>query len=482
MAVSQDFHQRWGALLDRVHACKTEKALEEEVILPLLILLGYDQSEIIQQAPFGKKRVDFLVKAQQTAPYCHYLIIEAKAPKQSTAHNSWQLRQYLRDSGSILGLLTNGNQFRLFYNDGETVHALWSFDRDQLRQDYRVLGSLLWRRNCDRVLGAFGASHRRVHHQLIRAIAQLSNDSQVLSLLPMQPSSTPDDPSRNAMIITVFNNKGGVGKTTLTVNLAAALSQLGKRVLLIDIDAQANLTTGLGIDPLEDVEKPGRKDITHLLTEPRLALNEVVMKKRWGNVVLDIVPAHIRLSYMENQLIQIVDSDRILAKKLKNHGYDFVFIDPPPSFGKVNRISLMASGGVLVPTQLSPYPIRALEFVLSQVEEVGQFRETSLPVVGIAVSMHDRQSRAFNLSMVEELYGRLNQLPGGSQISMFSEASWVPRLNVISKSQSEGCPLFALDSVDGVSAQDRTAAENALLSFEVLAKELLQKVEVSAGS
>jgi len=77
---------------------------------------------------------------------------------------------------------------------------------------------------------------------------------------------------------------------------------------------------------------------------------------------------------MENQLIQLVDSDRVLAKKLKKHDYDFVFIDPPPSFGKVNRIALMASAGVLIPTQLSPYPIRALKFVLSQVEVVSQFR------------------------------------------------------------------------------------------------------------
>jgi len=278
----------------------------------------------------------------------------------------------------------------------------------------------------------------------------------------------------------VFNNKGGVGKTTLTINLAAALAQKGKRVLLIDIDAQANLTTGLGIDPLEDVEKVGRKDITHLLTEPRLVLDDVIVKKRWGNVILDVVPSHIRLSNMENQLIQIVDSDRILAKKLKSHDYDFVFIDPPPSFGKVNRISLMASAGVLVPTQLSPYPIRALEFVLGQVEEVGQFRETPLPIVGIAVSMHDRTSRAFNLSMVEELYGRLNKLPGGNQVQLFSEATWVPRLNIVSKSQSEGCPLFAFETLDGLTAQDRTAAENALAAFESLAQELLQKVETAA--
>lgn len=487
MGTLDDFQQQWMVLLDRVDDCTSEKALEDQVLLPLLELLGYKSQDLVQQAPFGKRRVDFLVKVQKTAPYCHYLIIEAKAPSKSIAHTSWQLRHYLRDSGTVLGLLTNGHHFKLFYNDGEAIHALWTFSRDQLYKDYRLLGSLLWRRNCDRVMDVFWNSHRQVHRRLVKAIAQLSDEPDVLHLLSAgQPLSQlpklPTDPPQKSMIITVFNNKGGVGKTTLTINLAAALSHLGKRVLLIDIDAQANLTTGLGIDPLEDVEKLGRQDITHLLTNPRVTAESVTLQKRWGDVVLDIIPAHIRLSNMENQLIQLLDSDRILEKKLRNHGYDFVLIDPPPSFGKVNRISLMASAGVLVPTQLSPYPIRALEYVLTQVEEVGQFRETPLPIVGIAVSMYDRSSRTFNRTMVEELHERLNHIPGGDQVSMFSEESWVPRLNVISKSQDNGCPLFALDYMDKLNSSDRTSVENAMASFDVLARELLQKVGVSATS
>lgn len=474
------FHEPWTTLLKQVDGCESEKDLENKVILPLLELLGYEPGDFAQQAPLGKKRVDFLVTAQKAPPYCHYLIIEAKAPNSPITHKSWQLRQYLHDSGSVLGLLTNGNQFQLFYNDGTTVHALWEFKRAQLYQNYRLLGSLLLRSNCDRVMAAFSDSHRRVHDQVISAIAKLSRDPQLLDRILPTPLTIPNSQSQKAMIITVFNNKGGVGKTTLTINLAAALSQLGKRILLIDIDAQANLTTGLGIDPLEDVEKPGRKDITHLLTEPKLTINDVIMKKKWSNVSLDVVPAHIRLSGMENQLVQLVDSDRILAKKLKTHDYDFIFIDPPPSFGKVNRIALMASAGVLVPTQLSPYPIRALEFVLGQVEEVSQFRETPLPILGIAVSMHDRQSRAFNLSMVEELYERLRKLPGGSEVAMFSESSWIPRLNVVSKSQDQGLPLSGLDSIsasENLIASDKTSLENSLQAFDVLAQELLQKVE-----
>ncbi len=155
------------------------------------------------------------------------------------------------------------------------------------------------------------------------------------------------------MIITVFNNKGGVGKTTTTINLGAALNQLGKRVLLIDIDPQANLTVGLNIDPLADLELSGKKDITHLLTEPKTTLEQTVIHKEWNNVELDIVPSHIRLSDMEATLIVTIDVDRVLARKLKNYRdqYDYILIDPPPSFGKVNNISLMASSAILIPTQ-----------------------------------------------------------------------------------------------------------------------------------
>jgi cellulose biosynthesis protein BcsQ len=123
---------------------------------------------------------------------------------------------------------------------------------------------------------------------------------------------------------------------------------------LIDIDAQANLSTGLGINPLDDVELAGKKDITHLLVEPKTKLEDVIYSKRWGDIQLDVVPSHIRLSRMESRLIQMVDSDRVLAKKLKQHDYDYIFIDPPPSFGKVNGISLMASSGILIQLNFHP--------------------------------------------------------------------------------------------------------------------------------
>jgi cellulose biosynthesis protein BcsQ len=136
----------------------------------------------------------------------------------------------------------------------------------------------------------------------------------------------------------------------------------------------------------------------------------------------------------------------------------------------------MASAGILIPTQLSPYPIRALEYVLTQVEEVGQFRETPLPVIGIAVSMHDRAARVFNQSMVNEINHQLSRIPGGDRVSLFSDKTWIPRLNVLSKSQDKGYPLCAADLDDKLNSQDRNSVEKATYAFESLAREFLSTV------
>ncbi len=191
-----------------------------------------------------------------------------------------------------------------------------------------------------------------------------------------------------------------------------------------------------------------------------------------GDIQLDVVPSHIRLSKMESELIQTVDSDRILVKKLKNHDYDFIFIDPPPSFGKVNSISLMASSGILIPTQLSPYPIRALEYVIGRVEEVEDYKDESLPILGVAVSMYDQRSSSFNLSMEESLRDILTKNSKNKVIELFPENTWVPRLNIISKCPDQGYPIQQAEFDDKLSSQDREMAQFAISRLEKLADHL----------
>ncbi|WP_410503795.1 AAA family ATPase [Leptolyngbya sp. 7M] len=322
--------------------------------------------------------------------------------------------------------------------------------------------------------------------------AGISLDSEeVTNLLEKQQNSYPgvqtkvtpttEAKEKQGMIITIFNNKGGVGKTTLTINLAAALNSLGKRVLLIDIDPQANLTTGLGVDPLKDVEYEKRKDISDLLIDPRLPLEQVILKRRWGNVQLDIVPSHIRLSDMEATLIMTPDIDRVLKKKLKKYTteYDYIFIDPPPSFGKVNTIALMASSGVLVPTQLAPYPIRALEYVVNRAIAIDQSRDGEpLPILGVAVSMYNRTAHKLARNMVDEIVNVLAKRDESKNVELFPEKTWIPSLSMISVASGKGYPVCFAEYDNELDQRDKEAAQDALNCYINLAKHLIQKTGV----
>jgi cellulose biosynthesis protein BcsQ len=494
MTDSKDLHL--ANILKSITRQSSEADVEQKVVIPLLRLLGYSDKDWQTQVAINKSQLDFLVHpADVTVKYPPFLVIEVKAASKKIAQSAWQIHSYMRKSGAVLGLLTNGYLFRVIYNDQGQFITIAEYSQATLINEFNVFYKLFSKKTCLILIKKLYRSHQEVYLKFIGFLSQASGNEDMLGLFnkkklayveEQQPRErlTTEQVTRslvdiskenpNSMIITVFNNKGGVGKTTTTINLAAALNKLGKRVLLIDIDAQANLTTGLGVDPLEDVELQGKKDITHLLTEPRTKLEDTIFKKRWQDVELHLVPSHIRLSRMESTLIQTVDSDRLLAKKLKKHDYDFVLIDPPPSFGKVNGISLMASSAILIPTQLSAYPVRALEYVLDRTNEVEQLKDEPLPILGIAVSMYDQRSCSFNLSMTERLFDVLQRSGGSNRVDLFPESTWIPRLNIISVSQDKGYPLYQAEFDDQLTSQEKEAAQKALERYINLAQHLIK--------
>lgn len=474
--------------LESITPKSSESDVAHKVVLPLLHLLGYRDGDWKAEVGIGKKKVDFLVSPPNLVMiHLPYLVIEVKAPNKNTAQSFWQLSDYMRQSGSMLGLLTNGYLFHLFYFYQGQIILIAEYSQSTLAENIILVYKLLSKATCLKVRNVLHQNQKQTYFKFANSIANAFDSREMLKLFVKNPNvnQQPTEPSvvqqstqkeHKPMIITVFNNKGGVGKTTLTINLAATLTKMGKRVLLIDIDAQANLSTGLGIDPLNDIELAGKKDITHLLLEPKTKLNDVIYRKRWGDIQLDVVPSHIRLSKMESELIQTVDSDRLLIKKLKNHEYDFVFIDPPPSFGKVNSISLMASSGVLIPTQLSPYPIRALEYVIGRVEEVEAFKDELLPILGVAVSMYDQRSSSFNLAMEESLREVLAKNSRDRTVDLFPESTWIPRLNILSKCPDKGYPIQQAEFDDQLGASERESAQSAILRLEKLANHLMSVI------
>lgn len=474
------------SFLKSVTQQSSESDITYKVVLPLLKVLGYRDTDWKSQAVIGKNKADLIVcPANALRYYPPYLIIEVKSPQKNISQSVWQISSYMRQSHAMLGLLTNGYKFKLLYHSQGKIADVAEYTQSAFVEEFSFIYKLLCRTTCLKVETALQKSQERINLRFANSILTLAESQSLRNLIsqsdnsmlnPFRKATDQNTKRESSMIITVFNNKGGVGKTSLTINLAATLAKLGKRVLLIDIDAQANLTMGLGIDPLKDIELTGKKDITHLLLEPRTKLHDVVYQKRWTDVQLDVVPSHIRLSDMETELNQTVDSDRLLVKKLRNHDYDFVFIDPPPSFGKVNKISLMASSGVLIPTQLTPYPIRALEYVFRRISKVADHKDDPLKILGIAISMYDQKSSKFNLAMEELLEETLTKNSHTHQVDIFPESTWIPRLNVISQCPQNGYPLHQAEFDDSLNRQERETAQAAILRIENLANYLLSVI------
>ena len=202
------------------------------------------------------------------------------------------------------------------------------------------------------------------------------------------PEPAPLEKHGPATIISVCNQKGGVGKTTSTINMGACLAEYGRKVLLVDLDPQGALSAGLGLthDDIEDT-------IYDVMLDSHTSIHSAI--QHTGVAGLDLVPANIDLSAAEIQMVNEVGREHTLARALRpvRRDYDFIIIDCQPSLGLLTVNALACSQGVIIPMECEFFSLRGLALLTDTVEKVSDRINFDLEVMGILVTMFDRRTK-----------------------------------------------------------------------------------------
>jgi chromosome partitioning protein len=205
--------------------------------------------------------------------------------------------------------------------------------------------------------------------------------------MPVIPEPAPRESHGDARIIAMCNQKGGVGKTTTTINLGASLAELGRKVLLVDFDPQGSLTVGLGVNPYDITSS-----VYNLVMDRGVTLEDVVVKTNVPG--LDLVPSNIDLSAAEVQLVSEVAREQVLARALAPavEAYDVVIIDCQPSLGLLTVNALTAAHGVIVPMEAEFFALRGVAMLVETIQKVQDRLNPELEIDGLVATMFDSRT------------------------------------------------------------------------------------------
>lgn len=230
--------------------------------------------------------------------------------------------------------------------------------------------------------------------------------------------------------IAIFNQKGGVGKTTTNINLATCLAKEGKHVLMLDIDPQGNTTSGIGIS-----KKELENTVYELLIEDNFDTKDAVIHTSVKN--LDLIPANVDLAGAEIELVKLEGRERRLQKAINKirDQYDYIFIDCPPSLGLLTINSLSAVDAVLIPIQCEFYALEGVSQLMSTIDLVRQSLKPELEIEGVVLSMFDGRTN-LSIQVVQEVKKYF-----GSKVY----STVIPRNIRLAEAPSFGLPIVEYD-------------------------------------
>mgnify|MGYP002433661173 FL=1 len=245
-------------------------------------------------------------------------------------------------------------------------------------------------------------------------------------------------------IIAVANQKGGVGKTTTTINLSACLAEQGQKVLVIDVDPQGNTTSGLGID------KNNTENTVYELMLGEASIDDCIYKSVMDD--LDVIPSNVNLAGAEIDLIDIDDREYILKKIVNSlkEKYDFILLDCPPSLSMLTVNAMTAANTVLVPIQCEYYALEGLSQLIRTINLVKQKLNPELEIEGVVFTMYDARTN-LSLQVVENVKANLKQ-------TVYKTI--IPRNIRLAEAPSHGLPINLYDSKSAGAESYRLLAED----------------------
>ncbi|MEM7591148.1 MAG: AAA family ATPase [Cyanobacteria bacterium P01_A01_bin.83] len=348
--------------------CHNEAEVRSKLIVHCLLpYLGYNPDSWYEEVTIHNIRLDFFVLSKpiisnkQKINLARSLIIETKHPKENLDNHLRKLNIYLHKIAIKYGILTNGRDFRIYQRVNSPGLA-----KDLLPLPLK----LLFKCNGNEIINNIEKIKTLIGKDSLRR-----DDEKKLKAISTNYPKTTKVVTKKMKIIAVYHNKGGVGKTTTVVNLAAALSKKGKKVLVVDLDSQANTTFATGLVKFEDEfdDYIENANISHVIGfSESYPIQDIKVTSNFCTPTVDIIPSHISLMEKESKLNQLAAINFTLLGKLEEvkDQYDIVLIDTPPSLNLFARIALIAAEYLLIPSDLKPFANQGLINVKNFIKDI----------------------------------------------------------------------------------------------------------------